>query len=157
MHNSIDVPRWNVQFLPTSACFSHLGSPISLQSTDGNYYCAKCEHWQLSTQRADAGVSCSWTHAERVGDCTFTSRFLSSFFGNLVCNKPCTSFDTARALGSLPAVCSASIPKGAHSVEVWSVSQAIKESVNRKMGKPNWDWKHSLPLYLPYVSSWLIL
>lgn len=55
-------------------------------------------------------------------------------------------FDTDRALRSFPAVCSASIPKGAHSAEVWSVSQAIKESVSRKMGKPNWDWKHSLPL-----------
>lgn len=65
---------------------------------------------------------------------------------------------TARACWSLPAVCCASILEGADSTdEVRSVSQAIKESVSRKMEKPNWDWKHSLPVYLPYVSSWLIL
>lgn len=97
-------------------------------------------------------------HMLRVGDCKFTSYILSSFFGDFSVQQTMQFFSTARAWRSLPAVRCASIPKGAHSTdEVWSVSQAIKESVSRKMEKPNWDWKHSLPVYLPYVSSWLIL
>lgn len=65
---------------------------------------------------------------------------------------------TARACQSLLAVCCASIPEGTDSTdEVRLVSQAIKESVSRKVEKPNRDWKHRLLVHLPYVSSCLIL
>lgn len=133
------------------------GISVSLQPTDGKLLL--CQMWTLTIFNSNSRcwsllqLNTCWEWVTK-----FTSYILSSFFGDLACNKPCSFFSTAGAWRSLPAVCCASILKGAHSTdEVWSVSQAIKESVSRKMEKPNWDWKHSLPVYLPYVSSWLIL
>lgn len=120
------------------------------------YFCAKCEHWQFST--ADAGFSYSGTCTRSVGSCECTSYILSSFFffGNLVCN--CTGFIHCLRLPKPPCCLLCQHPGGVDSTaEVRPVSWAIKESVSRKMEKPHWDWKHSLPVYLPYLPSWLIL
>lgn len=150
--------RWNVQFLPISACFSHLGSLwLHCSPQMQSYFCAK---WQFSTQTADAGFSCNGTHTERVGDSKHTLDNLSSCFGQFSVQQTVQILSIATACRSLPA-CLLCQHLGGHRQYWWGPgcvpSNKGRWRVSRKMQKRNWDWKHSLTVYLPYVSSWLIL
>lgn len=77
-------------------------------------------------------------HAPKEWVTKSTRYTLSSFFWRCSVQQTIQVLPTARAWRSLPTVCCASIPEGADGTdEVRSVSQAIKESVSRKMEKPN--------------------
>lgn len=150
--------RWNVQFLPISACFSHLGSLASLQSTDAKLLCAK---WQFSTQTADAGFFCNGTHTERVGDSKHTLDNLSPCFGQFSVQQTVQVLSIATACRSLPAVCCASVLEGTDSTdEVQAVSQAIKEdggSAGKCRNETETESTVWLCIFLMYHLGWFYL
>lgn len=129
-------------------------SLVSLQSADAKLLL--CQMWTLTVFNLNSRcwILLQWNTHRKSGRLNLHDT-PSSFFWWCSVQQTIQVLSTARAWRSLPAVCCASIPEGADGTdEVRSVSQAIKESVSRKMEKPNWDWKHSLPVYLMYHLGW---